>query len=303
MQKLQGWGTRHRILSILGRERSIALRLLIVILVFANLFPAETVAAPQNRITVQMEVRRRTTGQKDTASLQFQKGSVNCSLNFHSQESVNYIDNYDSRAVPVVFDLRYSSNGKPSGADLVRIGERDATKFEPGERALTTSQTVRLGEPGVPTRIRIDSPSACFDPLTSLPEKAYFSITTLLPLLLSFVNLGLVAAAFLRSNNRATSAIEENHRNTRLWDTAGLGFAAGSQILYLVLATAWLFRWTRFYPGAPIPTRSIAVGLILSLGAFVTAPFGSGFKRIAGLVAAIITGGLWLLAAVASVAV
>ena len=88
------------------------------------------------------------------------------------------------------------------------------------------------------------------------------------------------------------------------WPTKiSVASAIAGQLLYLVLVAAWLFRWVRFYPGAPVPTNAIVVGLILALVALIAGVFSQGLTRWATMFAAVMMIGLWLLAAVASAAV
>lgn len=95
----------------------------------------------------------------------------------------------------------------------------------------------------------------------------------------------------------------QSSRRAALFGSLALGLVFSSQILYLVFSAAWLFRWTRFYPGNPLQNFAILGGLALSAGAFITAFFGAGLKRVAGILSSMLTVGLWLLSAVASVAV
>jgi hypothetical protein len=127
---------------------------------------------------------------------------------------------------------------------------------------------------------------------------------TLALLLISFANLCLLALPGLYRISQPARPPEQLPRWTTWSGSLALGLAFSSQILYLAFTVAWLFKWMRFYPGNPIETYGIMAGLFLSAGAFVTALlFGTGVKRCAGVASSIITAGLWLLSAVASVAV
>jgi hypothetical protein len=79
--------------------------------------------------------------------------------------------------------------------------------------------------------------------------------------------------------------------------------AALSQVLYLVLTVTWFYNWINFYPGNPTQNFVLLAGLFLSVGAFVTAVFAAGLKRAAGIVVGVITFGLWVVSAMASVAI
>ncbi len=118
---------------------------------------------PLKRITVQMKRQEGAVGHGDRASLHFQKGSVDCSLNFYSGQSITYVENFGSSLVPVVFSVSYGENGKPNGATLVRVGEWDASKFQPNERLLATAERIELGKAGETKTFRVDSPGSCFD--------------------------------------------------------------------------------------------------------------------------------------------
>jgi len=239
-------------------------------------------------------------GQQDRASLHFQKGAVDCSLNFYSDQSARYIESFGSAPVPVVFDVSYASGGKPMGATLVRVGAWDANKFQPNERLLATTEKFELGKPGEARTSKIDSPGGCFDSVAASIETNFSPDITVFFLLLT-ANIGLVAVGFL---HRCTeSSIEYASRMATLAGTVALALASSSQILFLAYAAAGRFAWVRFYPGNPIQTYAILTGVILSASALVTALFGSGLKRIAGFLVAVTTAGLWVLAAVASVAV
>lgn len=255
---------------------------------------------PLKRITVEMKWQRGAIGQQDRAFLHFQKGPVDCSLNFYSEQSVKYIETFGSAPVPVVFDVSYTSSGKPSGATLVRVGKWGANKFQPGERVLSTAQKLEFGKPGEARTFKIDSPGGCFESLPASIE-VHFSAETTIFLLLLTANIGLVTVAFLYGGSEPS--VEHPSRKGTTFGTGALALASGSQILFLAYALAGRFGWVRFYPGNPIQTYTILAGVILSAAAFVAGLFGTGLKRWAGLLVAVTTAGLWFLAAVASVAI
>lgn len=254
---------------------------------------------PLKRITVKMKLQQGAVGQGDRASLHFQKGAVDCSLNFYSGQSIKYVESFGSALVPAVFSVSYANSGKPTGATLLRVGEWDASKFQPNETLLATAEGVEVGKSGETKTFRVDSPASCFEAVPGTKDLRFSSGLTLFLLLLT-VNLGLLAAAFLHSGEGPCS--EHSSRRTLL-GTVAVALACGSQILFLVYAAAGRFAWVRFYPGNPIQIYAILVGVILSCVALGTALFGIGLKRIAGALVAITTAGLWVLAAIASVAV
>jgi hypothetical protein len=123
-------------------------------------------------------------------------------------------------------------------------------------------------------------------------------------LLLSVSNLSLIVlAAFYRVDEVQLSSPETRPKHRIAFGYLSIALAAGSQLLYLGFGAAWFFRWTNFYPGNPIETFAIRLGLLLSIGAVVTAPFGIGLKRCAGLFVGFTTTGVWLLSAIASVSI
>jgi hypothetical protein len=127
---------------------------------------------------------------------------------------------------------------------------------------------------------------------------------TVVLLLLSFSNLCLIVLAVLyRVDENPLSSWEPSAKYRSTFGYLSIALAAGSQLLYLGFSAAWLFRWMNFYPGNPIETFAIRLGLLLSCGAVVAAPFGIGIKRCAGLFVAFTTTGLWLLSAIASVSI
>ena len=125
---------------------------------------------------------------------------------------------------------------------------------------------------------------------------------TLALLLISFANLCLLALPTLYRISQPARPPEQLPRWTTWSDSLALGLAFSSQILYLVFFAAGMFRWIHFYPGNPMQDFVMLGGLALSAGAFVTAT-GTGLKRWATVLSSVITAGLWLLSAVASVAV
>jgi hypothetical protein len=123
-------------------------------------------------------------------------------------------------------------------------------------------------------------------------------------LLLSFCNLCLIVlAVFYRVDEELWPSLEPPAKYTSGCGYLSIALAAGSQLLYVGFAAAWLFGWIKFYPGNRIETFVIYLGLILAGGAFFTALFGAGLKRGAGLFVAFTTAGLWLLSAMASVSI
>lgn len=134
-------------------------------------------------------------------------------------------------------------------------------------------------------------------------KEVHLASGTLTLFLISFANLCLVALALLYRTRQPAPPSEEPPRATTWLGSLALGLAFSSQVLYLAFSVAWLLRWIYFYPGNPTQDFAIRGGLALSAGAFVTAFFGTGLKRCVGVLSSVITAGLWLLSAVASVAV
>ncbi len=126
------------------------------------------------------------------------------------------------------------------------------------------------------------------------------SLFAILQMLISLGNVyGIGLALWHRSSDSLTLAEQLPNR----WGSIAIVFLACSQVLYLILFSAWLFQWMRFYPGNPVETLSIACGFSLSAAALLTAPFGLGLKRGIGVIVAFTTALLWLISAAASVAI
>jgi hypothetical protein len=103
--------------------------------------------------------------QVDKISLHFQKGSVDCSLNFfQSDEFANYIQSFGPQPIPVIFNVSYREDGQPLGAVLVKVGNWDASKLQPNERLLSTTQKLEPGRAHANT-LKLNSPAGCFDPI------------------------------------------------------------------------------------------------------------------------------------------
>jgi hypothetical protein len=134
-------------------------------------------------------------------------------------------------------------------------------------------------------------------------KEVHLASSTLALLLISFANLCLLALAALYRGSPPEPPSGQLPRETAWFGSLALALAFSGQILYVAFTVAWLFKWMHFYLGNPIETYSILAGLFLSAGGFVTAVFGTGVKRYAGALSSVITAGLWLLSAVASVAV
>jgi hypothetical protein len=126
------------------------------------------------------------------------------------------------------------------------------------------------------------------------------SAPTVAVLLISCVNLALVAfAATYRDESESDGSRAADSKRGRL----SLVLVTTSQLVYLLFVAAWLFRWMHFHPDNPVENCAILSGLLLSVAAAVTAIRGAGLRRCASLFVSATTTGLWLLAAVASVAV
>lgn len=134
-------------------------------------------------------------------------------------------------------------------------------------------------------------------------KETHLASGTVILLLISFANMCLVCMAALSRDDQSEPRSQELPRGTKLFGSVALGMALSSQILYLVFSAAWLFQWTKFYPGNPIQRFVTFGGLTLSAGAFVTALLGTGLKRFVGVLSSLATVGLWFLSAIASVAV
>ena len=126
------------------------------------------------------------------------------------------------------------------------------------------------------------------------------SLLSLLLLLISAANLYLIGFAAWSWRSESSTPPKTIRDELR---ALGLILLSCSQLLYLVLVFVWWFRWMRFYPGNPIENIAILGGLLLSVAGLCTTPFGPASQRFITIVVAVTTAGMWLLAAVASVAV
>lgn len=126
---------------------------------------------------------------------------------------------------------------------------------------------------------------------------------TVVLLLICCINLCLPGFAAYWEDEAGAASSETPVNDKRTAGRLSLLMASGSQMLYLAFVAVWWFQWMKFYPGRPIQTMGILSGLLLSPGALVIGMFGSGLRRTAVAFVGFTTGLLWLLSAVASVAV
>jgi hypothetical protein len=120
-------------------------------------------------------------------------------------------------------------------------------------------------------------------------------------LFLCGTNLLLMALAvfYRRNHDLAAATVPSPPTGSHAW---GIALASASQVLYVGLALSWAFRGNHFYPGNPYITPAVLVGLLLSASAAACAFFENGYVRFAVLFVAVTSAGLWLLSALASVA-
>ena len=141
--------------------------------------------------------------------------------------------------------------------------------------------------------------SPCIIAPLRMHQIPHLELPTVVLLLLSAINLWAIGMATCRSEPE--SSTQMNSRRHELGAIA-LFLVGLSQTVYVVDVLAWLFRWIRFYPGAPIETFAMYSGLLLSVTALLIAPFAIGLRRLVGVGVALITSAMWLLAAAVSVA-
>jgi hypothetical protein len=141
--------------------------LIVTVVLIACLSHAARTGERTKQVTVDMKSEPGGKWKVDVVSLHFQRESVDCSLNFSGPEQLEkYIKDFGAASIPVVFDVKFDRTGKPSGALLVRVGQWDASKLPDHERTLTTTQQFGHFKPGEKKVLKIDSPGACFDPIT-----------------------------------------------------------------------------------------------------------------------------------------
>jgi hypothetical protein len=144
-----------------------AVTLTAAVVLIACLSHAARTGERTKQVTVDMKSEPGGRWKVDVISLHFQRESVDCSLNFSGPEQLQkYIESFGSVSIPVAFDVEFDRTGKPTGALLVRVGEWDASKLPDHERSLTTTQKFGRFKPGERKVLKIDSPGACFDPIT-----------------------------------------------------------------------------------------------------------------------------------------
>jgi hypothetical protein len=275
-----------------------------VVAAATSLLGAACILGPSKQTIVRMKWSPAGRSESYTGSLHFQKDEFDCSLRFYSSKDFQmYVESFGPATVPVVFDVRYSSSGKPLSATLVRVGGWDASKFQPNERLLGTSYTFKPTEPGQRQTIAVEGMSGCFDQLTSPSDRGQISSTTLEALLLSFLNLGLLGWAFAYRSSEPRTASPEPRKEPSPRGALALWLASASQVLYLVLVALWLSQWMRFYPGRPVVLYTVMTGLTLSGFAFMASRLGTGFKQGVAVFVSLTTALLWLLAGAVSVAV
>jgi hypothetical protein len=130
-------------------------------------------------------------------------------------------------------------------------------------------------------------------------QTPHLELPTVILLALSVSSLWLIGFAMWPKSSEPAEDVD-SHRN-QLGDIS-LALLGVSQILYVVDLFAWLFRWIRFSPGAPLPSLAINSGLLLSAAALLIAPFAFGAKRWVGIGVGLITAIMWLFAGAMSVA-
>ena len=268
-----------------------------------SLFGVACILGPSKQTIVRMKWSPAGRNERYTGSLHFQKGDFDCSLRFYSSKDFQmYVESFGHEAVPVVFDVRYSNDGKPLSATLIRVGRWDASKFQLNERLLGTS-TFKPADPGERQTIAVEDMSGCFDQLTGRSDRGQISKETIASLLLSLLNICLLGWTFACRENEPPAASPESPNETPSRTALALWLASASQLLYLVLVALWLSHWMRFYAGRPVVGYTVLTGLALSACAFAASQSGSGFKQGVAVFVSLTTGLLWLLAGVVSVAV
>jgi hypothetical protein len=101
-------------MSVLMISRSLTVLVLVGAVVAR---PAQKPSERERKALVTLEMNWQAGGikQADRVSLHFEKGSVDCSLNFFQSEDLEkYIKSFGAAEVPVIFDVSYSKSGKPS---------------------------------------------------------------------------------------------------------------------------------------------------------------------------------------------
>jgi hypothetical protein len=91
-------------------------------------------------------------------------GKLDCRLNFSSSdELIKYVESTGAKPIPVTFRVYYEKDGRPSGAILVRVGERDGGWREHDEGTISVGGTIQKLEPGETKSVNFRGPADCFD--------------------------------------------------------------------------------------------------------------------------------------------
>jgi hypothetical protein len=119
-------------------------------------------------------------------------------------------------------------------------------------------------------------------------------------LLVSVVNFICVSIALAK---RVLGSGTHSKDGRELRGKFGLIFILCSQLLYVLMVFVWQFEWMRFDHLNPVGAIANYCGLALSAAALYVALVESGSDRSLMIVSAATTAGMWLFAALASVAV
>jgi hypothetical protein len=130
--------------------------------------------------------------------------------------------------------------------------------------------------------------------------KSFPSLSFLMPTLLSMgcLYLLILAGWYRRSESRGHSSAAFG--GPRKLD---LILVAASQLLYIFFGFAHAFHWMIFYPGNPVETVAIVSALVLCIAGTCVARFQPNSYSFITIVVAIVSGAMWLLAAIGSVAI
>jgi hypothetical protein len=121
-------------------------------------------------VTVGMKLQQNTINTAGKTSLHFKNRSLDCWLSFSQpSEFRDYLANFGSASVPVVFRVSFDGSGKPLDAVLISVGAWNAEKLPSDERYFTIAREFRHLKPVETYTTSLPAPGDCFDPIVRKP--------------------------------------------------------------------------------------------------------------------------------------
>jgi hypothetical protein len=121
-------------------------------------------------VTVGMRLEQDTISTAGKIRLHFENHSLDCWLNFSQpSEFRDYLANFGSGSVPVVFRVSFDGSGKPLDAVLISVGAWKAENLPSDERRLKIARKFRDLKPGKSITMSLPTQGDCFDPIVRKP--------------------------------------------------------------------------------------------------------------------------------------